>query len=190
MFATKLLDRFPVKYKIDYSTSLSWINSSLSLCDLRLDSWLGPSDSRLDSSHCTPWLGTRLGPCDSRLDSGLGPLTRASHGRVTVESQLTFILPTYLLYTLFTNWGPNGTQGRSFRYHSLTVGILGKHFDKLWCIWTVYKMVQQIFFSTAHKSNMAAKTWIFSWKNHVKSYDFSPKCCEASDSNAVFGSFD
>ena len=130
---------------------------------LTRDSRLG-LESRLESLFSDSRLDSWLGPPDSRLDSRLGPLTRPSHGRVTVESQLTFILPTYLLYTLFTNWGPNGTPGRSFRYHSLTVGILGKHFDKLWCIWTVYKMVQQIFFSTAHKSNMAAKTWIFSWK--------------------------
>ena len=103
--------------------------------------------------------------------------------RVTVELQLTFILPAYLLYTLLL------TPGRSFRYHSVTVGIFGKHFDELSRIWTAYKMVQKIFFSSAHKSNMAAKRG-FSAEKSRKILDFSQKCHKASDSNAFFGSFD
>ena len=128
------------------------------------------------ASWLATWLETR--PSDSSE-------SRSSHCRVTVNLHPTNIFTMYVVYQL----GSKRTPGRYFRYHSVTVGILGKHFDELSCIWTFYKMVQNIFFSSAHKSNMAAKTWIFSWKI-TKILDFSPKCYKASDSNAVFGSFD
>ena len=50
------------------------------------DSGLG-LESRLESLCCDSRLDSRLGLCDSGLDSGLAPLTRASHGRVPVESE-------------------------------------------------------------------------------------------------------